>query len=468
MGLQSTSGVPDTRRRESVPRWWLLVSVVLQAGVALTLGLPLLVGQNHWEVLGWPAWIPDVLAVLVVPVVVYASTSLVRQQLRERAQSSETTRLMDTVLTTSKEWLWAIGMDGRFTFCSPACTELTGYEPSELLGRHFSAIIDPDELAEALSAVTARQGASSSWSGVSAVCRHKDGHKVLVEVSGRSLRDRSGKPSGFEGTSRLLDPGLAGTLALGEIAVRIEAMLTERSFLTAFQAIRSLETNAIVGVEGLTRFLSSPGRSTEVWFLEAAQVGLDVELDLAVLQSALAAAVALPAGLSVSLNLSPRSCLDARLPGILANSGLPLERIVLEVTERQQVAEYGPLAEALAPLRRRGLKIAVDDAGAGFASMRHILLLKPDRIKLDRGIIAGIDTDPAQAALGAAMVGFAKEIGADLVAEGVETEAELAEVRRLGMTAAQGYLLGRPSVKPEDWARWSDAAPPLQGEQAAF
>lgn len=127
---------------------------------------------------------------------------------------------------------------------------------------------------------------------------------------------------------------------------------------------------------------------------------------------------------------------------------------MLEVTERHEVGNYGPLADALAPLRRAGLRIAVDDAGAGFASMRHILQLKPDLIKLDREIIAGIDTDPAQRALGAAMVGFSSEIGAALVAEGIETEAELAAVTELGMTAAQGYLIGRPSLSPEDWASW--------------
>jgi EAL domain-containing protein (putative c-di-GMP-specific phosphodiesterase class I) len=142
------------------------------------------------------------------------------------------------------------------------------------------------------------------------------------------------------------------------------------------------------------------------------------------------------------------------LAAAIVDSAVPPRRIVLEVTERQEVGDYAPLAAALAPLRRAGLRIAVDDAGAGFASMRHILQLKPDLIKLDREIIAGIDGDPAQRALGAAMVGFACEIGAVLVAEGIETEAELAAVTKLGMTAAQGYLLGRPSLRPEDWVSW--------------
>jgi EAL domain-containing protein (putative c-di-GMP-specific phosphodiesterase class I) len=161
------------------------------------------------------------------------------------------------------------------------------------------------------------------------------------------------------------------------------------------------------------------------------------------------------------VNLSPRACLDRRLPTILENSSIRARRIVLELTERHQVIDYETLAAALAPLRSSGLRIAVDDAGAGFASMRHVLQLRPDLIKLDRNIIAGIDTDPGQRALGAAMVGFATEIDAGLVAEGIETEAELTSVTTLGMTAGQGYLLGRPSVRPEDWALW------CEGNQAA-
>jgi PAS domain S-box-containing protein len=456
---QDVSDRRGSVRVPAFPRSWLLVIIVMEAGVALAVGLPLLVGENPWDVFGWPAWIPDVVSLLVVPIVVYASYSLVRQQLRERAETSQTTRLMDTVLSTSREWLWTVGADGRFTFSSPACAEMTGYEPSELIGRHFGLVIDPEDLADALQLRTSSQDAAASWVGLHAVCRHKDGSRVLVEVSGRSLRDSAGKACGFEGTSRILDPRTADAVAAGEIRKRIEAMLADRSLLTAFQPVRSLESDSIIGAEALTRFVSSPGIPPEVWFVEAAAVGLDVELEILALKTALATAIGLPPTLSVSVNLSPRACLDARLPAILANSAISMERIVLELTERHHVVDYGPLAAALAPLRRSGLRIAVDDAGAGFASMRHILLLKPDSIKLDRDIVAGIDSDPGQRALGAAMAGFAKEIGARLVAEGIETEAELAAVTKLGMTAGQGYLLGRPSVKPEDWAQWGEALP---------
>lgn len=132
--------------------------------------------------------------------------------------------------------------------------------------------------------------------------------------------------------------------------------------------------------------------------------------------------------------------------------------MVLELTERLEVPEYGPLIAALAPLRERGLRIAVDDAGSGFASMRHVLHVRPDIIKMDRSLISGIADSRGQRALGAALVEFARRIGATLVAEGIETQAELAAVTGLGMAGGQGYLLGRPSIHPREWAAWHQAS----------
>lgn len=172
------------------------------------------------------------------------------------------------------------------------------------------------------------------------------------------------------------------------------------------------------------------------------------------MEKALTPAQGLPPDIYVALNVSPESCLDPRLVGLLQRSGLPPKRIVLELTERLEVSEYAPLLSVLAPLRRQGLRIAVDDAGSGFASMRHVLHIRPDIIKLDRSLIAGIDDDEGQHALGAAMVEFARQMGAALIAEGIETSEELSTVAGLGMTAGQGFLIGRPSIHPTDWAAW--------------
>ena len=121
---------------------------------------------------------------------------------------------------------------------------------------------------------------------------------------------------------------------------------------------------------------------------------------------------------------------------------------MLELTEHAGIADYNELAEALAPLRESGVRLSVDDAGAGFASLRHILNLRPDIIKLDIGLIRGIDADPARRALASALVGFAAEIGAVIVAEGIETPDELATLCALRVTYGQGYHLARPGGLP--------------------
>ena len=443
--------------RPSWPTRWLLVIIGIEAGASLLIRVPLLLGQTSWV---GSLWVPVLLALLVVPVVVFTVWRHVRQQQRERAAASRTAHLMDTVFSTSKEWLWATGPDGRFTFSGPASLDLAGYEPSELVGRHFSLVIDPEHMATAL---RNRLGEDEVWDGLTIACRHKDGRQFMVEVSGRPLRNGAGRNIGFEGTTRALDPATDGPRA-SEVRGRVESVLAGRILIAAFQPITSLDTGAVVGAEALTRFPNSPGTSPEVRFAEAAAVGLGVELEILALETALMAAENLPPHVYVALNVSPMACLDPRLRSTLEESCIPSRRIVLEVTERHPVDDYAALAAALAGLRRSGVRLAVDDAGAGFASMRHILQLKPELIKLDRHIIAGIDTDPGHRALGAAMVGFATEIGSVLVAEGIETEGELAAVTGLGIDAGQGYLLGRPSVRPEDWTQWS--APQLQNGPA--
>jgi EAL domain-containing protein (putative c-di-GMP-specific phosphodiesterase class I) len=231
-------------------------------------------------------------------------------------------------------------------------------------------------------------------------------------------------------------------------------LLTTRTLITAFQPIRDLGTGEIVGAEALTRFVSSPFRSPDQWFDEADSIGRGLELEFLALETALLAALELPAQLYVGVNLSPAACLDPRLNDIVRDSGLKPVRIVVELTERSAVADYARLAAALAPLRSAGLRIAIDDVGAGFSSMRHILRLGPELIKLDRTIVAGIDNNPNQRALCAAMVSFSSQIGASLVVEGIETNSELATVTELGVNIGQGYLLGRPSVLPADWSHW--------------
>lgn len=400
------------------------------------------------------------LAGLLILLAVSAALGGARTHHHERSRVRAISGLLDTLLNSSREWLWAVDDEGIFTFSSPTSATLLGYEPSDLIGKPCSTVIALGDLAKVRRSISAAQSNDSGWARIIVPCRHRNGTAVWVEVSGRSRPGRHGNGGGFEGTGRPLEAQTAQIIAASRSRSRIEEILGGRGLLTAFQPIHGLATGIVIGVEALTRFVSDDGASPACWFTEAEAVGLGSELEFAALESALAAADQLPTHLYVALNLSPATCLDPRLPGLVDQSQLPTDRIVLELTERLAVDEYAPLMAALAPLRLRGLRIAVDDAGSGFASMRHILHLRPDIIKLDRSLIAGIHDDAGQRALGAAMVEFARRIDATLVAEGIETSAELTAVTELGMTAGQGYFLGRPSVHPREWARWHVPAEP--------
>lgn len=379
----------------------------------------------------------------------------------ERRRTGATSQMMDTVMNTSHEWVWAVDDQGLFTFCSPASADLVGWEPSELLGRRYDLVIDGLDVTRARTDVAAAAG--PGWNEIVVRARHRDGSDVWMEVSGTARSSSEGQGGGFRGSCRVLPPLTAREATDSLSREKLQRMIEQNLLLTAFQPIHSLSTGKLLGVEALTRFVDEDGAGTEFWFTEAAAVGLSGDLEFAALETALAAAQALPPGIYVALNLSPETCLDPRLPGLLQSSGLPLTRIVLELTERLEVSEYGPLLSVLAPLREEGLRIAVDDAGSGFASMRHVLHIRPDIIKLDRSLIAGIDDDLGQHALGAALVEFARQIGATVVAEGIETLAELAAVTGIGMTAGQGYLIGRPSIHPKDWAAWYETSRPGAG-----
>jgi hypothetical protein len=122
--------------------------------------------------------------------------------------------------------------------------------------------------------------------------------------------------------------------------------------------------------------------------------------------------------------------------------------VVLEITEHAAVADYELLERALAPHRASGLRLAVDDAGAGYASFRHVLRLQPEFIKIDLSLVRDIHLDPVRQALTSSLLAVARTGGAQLVAEGVETQDELDTLARLGVTLVQGYLLGRPTADP--------------------
>jgi EAL domain-containing protein (putative c-di-GMP-specific phosphodiesterase class I) len=247
-------------------------------------------------------------------------------------------------------------------------------------------------------------------------------------------------------TGKLLETQVMAEDARDEIIGRLRAVLDNGDFRIVYQPIVNVAEDKIVGHEALTRFLIEPVRTPDLWFLEAATVGMQEELELAAIEKALEGLAYFPKDTYISLNVSPQTLLGRSLGKVL--EGHPFERLVLEVTEHVLVSDYAMVASELEPLRKRGLRLAVDDAGAGFASLRHILKLKPDVIKLDISLIRNIDIEPDCRAMAAALIRFAEETGSKIVAEGVETLAELEVLRELKVNKVQGYLLGRPRLLP--------------------
>jgi EAL domain-containing protein (putative c-di-GMP-specific phosphodiesterase class I) len=225
---------------------------------------------------------------------------------------------------------------------------------------------------------------------------------------------------------------------------RIEAVLKSDEPTMVFQPMFRLSDMTIAGAEALSRFRSEPVRAPDLWFAEAGEVGLKAELELKSMRKALAEfrPVWKRGAIQLDLNSSPQTIVDGSLMRML--SGLPAERITLEITEHDHVEDYEELRRALEPLRLAGIRIAIDDAGSGYASMRHILNIGPDIIKLDTSLTRAIDRDPMRRALAAALIAFGRQTKCSIVAEGVETDGELAALRELGVHAAQGFRLGGP------------------------
>jgi EAL domain-containing protein (putative c-di-GMP-specific phosphodiesterase class I) len=155
----------------------------------------------------------------------------------------------------------------------------------------------------------------------------------------------------------------------------------------------------------------------------------------------------------MSVNACPEAVQDARFGQALRTSGAPLERLVIEVTEHVRIDDYDAVRQVLDPLRADGARLAVDDTGAGFSSMTHVIRLRPDIIKLDRSLVNGVGEDPARKTLVTAMTLLAIDLGATVTAEGVETVGELEAVAALGVDHAQGYLIGMPADLDPTWAR---------------
>lgn len=239
-----------------------------------------------------------------------------------------------------------------------------------------------------------------------------------------------------------IDRDMEAQRTLASRTEEISAAITAGQPSIVYQPIFDLAGNRLAGLECLSRFSAEPQRPPDQWYAAAAEVGLAVELELAAIRTALRALPAVPRNTYLAVNCSPQTILNRDLQRQLHS--VELARVVLEVTEHDYIQDYPALLSALAPLRALGLRVAIDDAGAGYASLRHVLHIQPELIKLDISLTRNVDKDPKRRALASALIAFARETQARIVAEGVETETELRTLKQLGAGCAQGYFLARP------------------------
>jgi EAL domain-containing protein (putative c-di-GMP-specific phosphodiesterase class I)/CheY-like chemotaxis protein len=210
-----------------------------------------------------------------------------------------------------------------------------------------------------------------------------------------------------------------------------------------FQPVVDLQDRRVVGVEALARFLLEPRYPPDAWFDAAHRFGLGLDLELSAVRKALRASAALPRHLYVAVNVSPEVILAPGFDSVIADADA--DQLVLEITEHARVDDYVALREALEPARDRGVRIAIDDVGAGFASLRHVLRLDPEIIKLDLEITRGVEHDAGRAKLVGGLIAGASAVSTLVVAEGIETEAQLRRLLDLGVRGGQGYFIGRPT-----------------------
>jgi EAL domain-containing protein (putative c-di-GMP-specific phosphodiesterase class I)/CheY-like chemotaxis protein len=237
-----------------------------------------------------------------------------------------------------------------------------------------------------------------------------------------------------------LDAALSGARNSRRRRDDLREILDRQAFSPVFQPVAALDTLAVVGYEAFTRFSDAtpPGRR----LAESAEVGLALELEMAMLASNCADTASLPPDVWVSVNLSP-SLLASYPDAVAAAANASARPLIVQLTEHEPIEDYPAVRTALTRLGPR-IRLSVADAGAGYASLRHLVDLHPDFLKIDRRWVSGIHHDAAQQALVAGLLGFARPTGATLIAEGVDTPEDLKVLHQLGVAYGQGFLFGAP------------------------
>ena len=348
--------------------------------------------------------------------------------------------------------MWEVDTHFRLTYSSAGVKELLGYEASELLGRSTLDLMPKSEGGAARELMRRSVAGGTGWDGVENTWLRADGSLITLRSDAAVLLDEQGRVVGLRGTRRAVTAAEITDHALAGARLRVTSVLASEGVIVAMQPIVDLGSGKLVGVEALARFCD--GRAPDLWFDEARDVGRGLDLDRLAFRRSLAQLPLLPRDCYLSVNATPEYALSGLLTTDLLQSDVPLARIVIEITEHARVSSYSDLQAVLTPLRERGVRLAVDDTGAGYASLTHVLNLRPSIIKIDRSLITNIVDDAARRSLVTALVLLAGDLCASVTGEGIESPVELQTLAALGVHCGQGYLLARPSTDARRWRGW--------------
>jgi PAS domain S-box-containing protein len=365
------------------------------------------------------------------------------EHLRALAESEKDLRF---IAEESTDMISTHTADGDYVFVSGSCRDLLGYTPEEMIGSSAYAYFCADDV-ETVQASHANTLAQPEVFTTTYRIRAKDGTYVWVESKSRARR--SGETGEVEEIHCATREAAPGALALelqsrsrSKARSRIEQVIAGEELSIVYQPIRDLESGQTVAVEALARFAGRPSRPPNEWFGEAWQAELGVELETLAIRRAVEGARAFPPEWAISLNASPVTVLSPLLLEALGNG---VERAVIEVTEHADLVDLEAFKRAAGLLREHGARLAIDDVGAGFSGLSRLLDLSPQVLKLDLSLVRGIHEDQRRKALTSALVAFGREARVEVIAEGIETESELAALRSLGVRYGQGYYLQRPA-----------------------
>ena len=339
---------------------------------------------------------------------------------------------------------WSITAEGTWRHVSTETGAALGFAPEELAGNLIFDYLHPEDLDGVVAAH--RRALEAEEQRFTHRLRRRDGLYRWFETTTRTIVDKAtGEVMEIACDSAPLSGLDPAPVSPDERRARLETLrevLASEEITPFYQPIVELSTGRVIAYEGLSRFPGDPARGPDAWFREAWELGLGVQLELLAVRLIARSLPRIPADIGVSINASPPTMAAT---GFMASLGAQAERVTVELTEHLEIRDYRDLRATLAPLQRAGGKTAVDDFGAGYASLAHIIKLSPDWIKLDISLTSEIVENPIAHSLARALVSFAEGMSIGVIAEGIETEDELDALTEIGVRYGQGFHLGMPA-----------------------